>query len=176
MSPLAVDHLRALLEWVRGEYGVRQFLFLGGSMGGTGVLFYSLQHPEDVGGAIVLGAVPAAAPYVRWGRAFPSGTIQREIAEAIEAAYGGPPECTPQVYAERDARTRVDRLPSFLFLAHGTDDLLMPVDWMRELGAILRPGHFQRFYEVPGGHDAPLALAGEAVEWLWRMTNEKGED
>ena len=69
LSPLAVADLDALLDYCRAEYGARQFIFYGGSMGGTSALCYAALRPANVAALAVLGGVCDLPDYVGFCRA-----------------------------------------------------------------------------------------------------------
>ena len=48
MCPAAVADLADILTSCRKKYNFRRFVFLGGSMGGTGALIFAVRHPELV--------------------------------------------------------------------------------------------------------------------------------
>ncbi len=169
MSPAAAEDLQGLLAWLRAERGARRFFFFSGSMGGTGNLIYAALHPEDVAGVAALGAVGDLASYHFWCRAQkspPAPGVLGEIAEAIQRAYGAPPDTLPAPYARHSALAHADRLAMPIFLAHGAEDRVMPVSQPRELAERLSDRTSFRYVEVAGGsHDAPLQCV-EAFEWV----------
>jgi pimeloyl-ACP methyl ester carboxylesterase len=166
MSPAAEADLHGLLQAVREAYGVRHFIFFSGSMGGSSNLFYALRHPEDAAALAALGAAPDPAPYVVWCRAFPEGSIQRQIGAAIESAYGGPPESHPEPYAERDAIARAARLTMPVYLSHGANDALMPAAEARRLARALQGKTDFSYTEIPeGDHDSPI-FRPEPLAWV----------
>ncbi len=166
MAPAAVADLHALLERVRMEYGARQFLFVSGSMGGTGNLIYSTLYPEDVDGLVAFCPVTDLADYLLWCREQPS-PILREIEAAIESAYGGTPSTCAAVYARHSALAHADRLPMPLYLCHGDADTVVPVAQSRHLAAALQQQTGFRYVELSrGDHDAPLAHVDEALAWV----------
>jgi pimeloyl-ACP methyl ester carboxylesterase len=166
MSPAAVHDLHDLLAAVRETYGARHFLFFSGSMGGSSNLYYALQHPDDVSALAALGAAPEPAGYVRWCRTFAEGSIQRQIGQAIETAYGGPPEDNPIPYDERDAGARAGRLTMPVFFSHGEKDVLMPILESRRLDTAMRHHPAYRYLEIgTGNHDSPL-FRTEPITWI----------
>ncbi len=165
MCPAAVAELHRLLTWARDHYGVRQWLFISGSMGGTANLIYGVRHPEDVAAMVALCPATDLARYLDWLAPFADG-IQREIADAITAAYGGTPAEQPARYAAHAALRHADRLTMPLYVAHGDDDRIIPVEESRRLAvALARAPHFT-YAELPGGHhDAPL-FALDLARWI----------
>lgn len=169
MSPAAVSDLRGLLGLVRAEFGARRFFFFSGSMGGSSNLYYALQHPDDVAALVALGAAPDAAPYAQWCRSSAPGSIQRQIGEAIEQAYGGPPETNPEPYRQRSATALAGRLNMPVYYTHGEKDSLMPVDGARKFALAMRGKPGFRYVEIPGGnHDSPI-LIEEPMDWMEKL-------
>lgn len=166
MSPAATRDLHGLLDHVREAHGARHFVFFSGSMGGSSNLFYALQHPEEVAALAALGAAPDPARYVRWCRTFPDGSLQRQIGDAIESAYGASPESDPSPFEERSALARGFRLTMPVYASHGQNDPLMPAEDMRRLSENSRHESGFRYHEIPGGsHDSPLFQPGPRL-WL----------
>lgn len=164
MSPAAATDLHALLGWVRENHGIDSFVFMSGSMGGTGNLIYTTLYPDDVAACVALGFVSDLAGYHAWCRAHNQGVIM-EIGDAIEKNYNGSPAEQSALYARHSPLFNIPRLTPPIFLAHGADDALMPVDHARRLADALRNRKDVVYREVPGNHDAPCFLP-EAFEWL----------
>lgn len=171
MGPAAAADLHALLEYLRAEFGLRRTLFCSGSMGGTGNLLYGALHPEDVGGIVARGAASDLATYWRWCRSQTGPDILRQIADAIQNAYGGTPDEAPAAYRRHDALRQAARLSMPVYLAHGGADAVIPVEQSRRLAERLcgKPDFCYR--EIPGGnHDSPL-YDGCGLDWvLQRMS------
>ncbi len=166
MSPAATQDLHDLLNAVRARFKATHFFFFSGSMGGSANLFYALQHPTDVAALAALGAAPEPARYTDWCRKFPENSIHRHIGDAIENAYGGPPDTNPTPYADRAAITRASRLTMPVYLSHGARDTLMPVEESRLLAHALRHVPTFQYKEIKeGNHDAPLFHPG-ALVWM----------
>jgi len=173
MCPAAADDLHRLLAWSRGHYGVGDFLFVSGSMGGTSNLIYGILHPEDISAMVALCPATDIGAYARWCRQHPGGVID-EIYAAIVQAYGGPPEEQPEVYAAHSAVAHAARLTMPLFVCHGDDDKIIPVEESRRLAAALADVPTFSYLELPGGHhDSPL-FAFDLEEWLASQLSECG--
>jgi pimeloyl-ACP methyl ester carboxylesterase len=168
MSSAAASDLESLLNIARTEFGAKQFIFAGGSMGGTSNLIYSALKPGDAAGVIALGAVPDLAEYHGWCRGRDAGVL-KEIADAMETYYGGSPKENLAAYRAHSVIHHVSRLTMPVYLAHGAEDAIMPVPHSRRLAALLKdkPGFIYK--EVPGGHDSPLALMPEAIDIIMKQ-------
>lgn len=170
MGPAAAGDLAALLDIVRDKLGARRFVFCSGSMGGTSNLIYAVLRPEDVSGVIARGAATDLGSYHEWCRRTNTGVL-REIADAIEAAYGGPPDRVPEVYAAHSAMVNARRLRMPVFMAHGVLDRTIPVSQPRRLVGLLPTKSDLTYVEIPdGGHDSPLCVhtSPPPLDWLLR--------
>lgn len=170
MGPAAVRDLDDLLDLVRAEYGATHFLFASGSMGGTGNLIYAALRPANVAGVIARGAASDLASYHAWCRAHQTAKpVLGEIAAAIAAAYGGPPETAGNAYAAHSALALAERLTMPLFLSHGAADAVIPVSQTRALVGRLADHPNLVYQEIPdGNHDSPLhaRTTPDALDWL----------
>lgn len=165
MCPAAAEDLHRLLGWARVQYDVPDFLFVSGSMGGTSNLIYGVLHPEDVRAMVALCPATDIGGYARWCRAHPGG-VKDEIYAAIVSAYGGTPEERPAVYAAHSALAHAARLTMPVFVCHGDDDTLIPVEESRRLAAALAGVATFTYKELPGGHhDSPL-FGFDLAKWL----------
>lgn len=171
MAPAAATDLHDLLDWARRRFGATRFVFVSGSMGGSGNLIYATLHPGDCAAVVALGAATDLAAYHDWC-AQQTGAIQRQVAAAIETAYGGPPARKPELYRQHSPLYQTARLTMPVFLAHGERDTLMPVSQMRALAAELAGRQDCVYSEmVKGGHDAPLTCQ-PAMDWLIKRIQE----
>ena len=169
MCPAAVEDLHALLGWVRAHYGAQRFVFLSGSMGGTGNLIYATLHPEDCAAVVALGATTDIEAYYAWLVGHKEG-IQTQIGAAIAQAYGGTPAEEPDLYRRHSPLLHAERLTMPVFTAHGEKDNLMPVDQLRQLAAKLKGQPNFIYQEIPGGtHDSPLLLKA-SMDWLIKQS------
>jgi len=171
MGPAAADDLADLLERLRSEFGAGRFFFFSGSMGGTGNLIYAIRRPGDAAALVALAPAADLTSYHAWCRRG-NRAILREIADAIEKAYGGSPDGRPAAYRRHSALEHHEKLVMPTFIAHGREDAVIPVEQSRRL-AEKRGGDAGFVYrEIEGGHDAPLLLP-EAVEWLADLVSRK---
>jgi len=170
MCPTAADDLHRLLAWARPAFGIRDFLFVSGSMGGTSNLIYGVLHPEDVRAMVALCPATDLTLYTDWLRPFADG-IQREIRDAIVAAYGGEPADRPDVYTAHSAFRNAARLTMPVYVCHGDNDALIPVEEARRLAEALKGVPTFTYEELPGGHhDSPL-FALDLERWLRKYSS-----
>lgn len=168
MSPAAADHLRALLRFVREEHRASRFVFVGGSMGGTGNLIYAVLFPKDVAGVAAMCPAGSIASLYEWCAGHSATAVLAEIAAAIRAAYGGSVCEAPAAYHRHSCLAHADRLTMPVFVAHGEADEIVPVSESRALTAAC-PGGNLKYHEISGGgHDSPLAapILQEALDWV----------
>ena len=166
MGPAATADLHWLLAIVRAEFGATHFDFVGGSMGGTSNLIYAGLHPADAASVVALCPATNLATYVPWCRQN-SAPLITEIADAIETAYGGSPATQSAVFTTHSTLTNSTQLTMPVYLSHGEADTLIPVSQSRQLASVLAGAPVFRYEEIPGGdHDAPLAAAARALDWV----------
>jgi pimeloyl-ACP methyl ester carboxylesterase len=166
MGPAAAADLHALLVEARRHFGARRFVFVGGSMGGSSCLIYGVLHPGDAAAVVALCPATDLSSYHAGLRSEDTG-IRREIAEAIEAAYGGDPSRAPELYERHSALANHSQLTMPLFLGAASGDALIPVEQCRLLAAAKTGTPAFRYRELQGGdHDSPLSLLPEALSWV----------
>ena len=160
MCPAAVEDLACLLTSAREKHGLRHFVFVSGSMGGTGALIFAVRRPELVDAVGVMGGATNLRRYREFLR-HAKLSIHKEILDAIEAHY------TESDYDLHDVSAQAEKLAMPLYYAHGKADGIMPVGEMYDLRDKLdgRPG--KTFRAIPhGGHDSPIPLFGEILSNL----------
>lgn len=160
MCPAAVADLAELLTHCREKYAFRRYIFVSGSMGGTGALIFAVRHPELVSALGVMGGATKLRRYREFlrGGAKP---IHREIFDAIGAHY------REGDYELHDVSAQAGKLAMPLAFYHGEADAIMPVTEMYDLRDRLADKPDARFFAIPGGgHDAPIPYFGEILETL----------
>jgi pimeloyl-ACP methyl ester carboxylesterase len=136
-----VDRLREDVIAPAKAQGVERIWLAGVSMGGTGSILYSIEHPEDVSGITLI------APYLG----------EKEMRKEIEVAGGLRTWTPPQRLDPADFQHRMwswlkryengseGKMP--VYLGWGTRDRFAAIDGL--LGAVLPP---DRVFTTPGGH------------------------
>jgi len=169
MGPLAARDMRDLLDLVRDRFGARRFVFASGSMGGTSNLIYAALQPADVQGVVALCPATDLRLYYSWCRERNEGVIG-EIADAIEAAYGGPPDQMTALYQQHSALRNAARLTMPVYVAHGTNDAIIPISQPRLLTGQMAAMPNYACVDMPDGHhDSPLVLMAEGLTWASRQ-------
>ena len=169
MCKAAVEDLHALIEYVRWKLDAEKLIILSGSMGGTGALIYSANHPEDIAGVCALCPATDIAHY--WKFCAENGAkkaILREIGSAIEKAYGGTPPAAPGAYEDNSALARAGRFDMPVFLVHGDNDAIIPVEESRTFVNALEKNKKKYTYtEMKNGHhDSPITEAVRGLDWI----------
>ena len=170
MSPSAVNDMDALLDFTRAQWGEANFYFASGSMGATSNLIYGSLRPDNVAGIIARGAVTNLADYIPFCRAGQVETpVLKDIADCIEASYGGAPAEIPDVYREHSPIYRPEAFRNIpVFLVHGTRDKLMPVSQSRKFASSLADNPMFAYIEIPAGsHDSPLHIKEGASDGIF---------
>jgi pimeloyl-ACP methyl ester carboxylesterase len=168
MCPTVVEDLSDILNTCREKYGFRNYVFVSGSMGGTGALIFAIRHPELADAVGVMGGATKLRRYCDFLRRHGRLSIHKEILDAIEAHYDD------RAYELHDVSAQAEKLTMPLYYAHGTADGIMPKTEMFDLRDKLdgRPGKV--FRAIPhGGHDSPIPLFGEILESLLTMMKDK---
>jgi pimeloyl-ACP methyl ester carboxylesterase len=137
MERTVVDRLRKDVIAPAKAQGVERIWLAGVSLGGTGSILYSIEHPEDVSGITLI------APFLG----------EEEMRKEIEAAGGLRSWTPPRSLDPTDFQHRIwswlqrsdNRIP--IYLGWGTRDRFAAIDGL--LGAVLPP---DRVFTTPGGH------------------------
>ena len=158
MSCAAVEDLRDILVDCKEKYRFSRYIFLAGSMGGTGALIFATQHPELVSALGVMGGATSLQSYREYCSRHENKIIQ-EIAQAIADHY------TPEDYEKHNVIRHFDKLQMPLCYYHGEADYVMPVTEMLNLQEKMKTFPHARFKVIPeGNHDSPLHCMKEIFE------------
>jgi phospholipase/carboxylesterase len=114
-----------------------------------------VQYQVPAGQAILLGFSQGGAMTYRYGMPRPelfSGLV------VLSGALRNPETILPQLPATRQQG---------IFIAHGTDDPLVPINWSREAAAFLEAQGYQPFYrEYPMAHEINFAVLNDLIPWI----------
>ncbi len=159
MSPAAVADLAGILTDAKKEYGFERFIFLCGSMGGTGALIFAAYHPELVDRLGIMGAATDIGRYREFCRTG-NHPVHEQLYQAITENY------SETDYIRHNVCNMAEKLTMPLCFYHGESDPVMPVSEMTELQKLMPEGAKAVFRSVPGEHDAPLAYMNEILSFL----------
>jgi pimeloyl-ACP methyl ester carboxylesterase len=141
-------------------------------MGGTSNLIYACLHPEDVSGVVALCPATDLATYYSWCRGRNTGVL-KEIADAVEKAYGGDAVKQPESYTTHSCLKNASKLKMPVYVAHGTADDIIPVSQSRRLTGIMGDSKSFAYIEIPdGGHDSPLSMCGSGFDWVMNRSDK----
>ncbi len=158
MNPAAVTDLHDLLISCRETYRFSRYIFITGSMGGTGSLIFAVKHPELVDGLVIGGAATDIWSYREYCRTSSAHPVLPELFSAIDEHYA------PEDYEAHNVCTHFEKLTMPLVFYHGIDDPVMPVTQMTSLQEKMKDFPNAYFKAVPGTHDAPLSYIPEMFE------------
>ncbi len=162
MSPTAALDLHDLFTFLRLEFNARRFILASGSMGGTSNLIYPILYPQDISAVVALCPATDLASYYHWCRQNNTGVL-KEIADAIESAYAGP----PGLYEKHSTLTHCELLTMPVYISHGSDDQVIPVNQSRNLANKMAGVSTFKYEELPNGnHDTPLSFLPQALDWV----------
>lgn len=169
MCRAAVDDLHELIQYARHNLDAEKFIIVSGSMGGTGALIYSINRTEFVAGVCALCPATDIARYYKFCRENKKNmAMVKEIGAAIEKAYEGTPETAASNYKAHSALAHAAKLNMPIYLCHGDNDALIPVEESRTFAAELEKNKKKYVYvELKNGsHDAPITEAIKGLDWI----------
>ena len=163
MNPFALWDLQSLIRHLREERGVNRFLLVSGSMGGTGSLIYACLNPSDITGVVAVCPATDIHQYWQWCNSQPDNARLQPIERAIYKGYAH----TPYEMTLHAVLPQAHQLTMPVYIAHGDDDRIIPVEQSRQLAAVLKDKLDFKYVEQPGGHhDSPLSLMPEGLDWV----------
>jgi phospholipase/carboxylesterase len=114
-----------------------------------------LKYQVPTGQAMLLGFSQGGAMAYRYGMPRP------ELFSGLVILSG----------ALRDPGTLLPQLPTArqqgIFIAHGTEDPLVSIDWSRQTAAFLEAQGYQPIYrEYPMGHEINFAVLNDLIPWI----------
>jgi pimeloyl-ACP methyl ester carboxylesterase len=166
MSPAAAADLNALLRYIRTEYKADRFVLASASMGAASNLIYAVLYPKDVAAVVALCPAADLASYYQWCRQRSQPPVLQQIADAIESAYGGPPDERTELYRAHSALVHAQRLTMPVFIAHGAKDMVIPVSQSRTLADAFKAAKLH-CREIPeGDHETPIQSMADGIEWV----------
>jgi phospholipase/carboxylesterase len=112
-------------------------------------------YQVPAGRALLLGFSQGGAMTYRYGLPRPESFAGLSV---LSGALRDPPALLAQLPMVREQR---------IFIAHGTEDPLVPIDWSREAVAFLEAqGYRPAYHEYPMGHEINFAVLDDLVPWI----------
>lgn len=164
MGPLAEAGMVDLIGVLRETWPTLPLYLMGGSMGGSSALVFAVRKPTRLSGVIACCPAADIEQYYRWcWQRLAQNPTLANISNAIRIHYSTACHDLGRELRIRSALQNAEQLTMPVYLAHGTADALIPVQWTQELAAKLQAlGRRVQYREIPeGGHDAPLY----GVDW-----------
>lgn len=169
MGPIAEQGVADLIGVLRERYPGRPVYLCGGSMGGSSTLVFATRRPDLIDGAIAVCPAGDVEAYYRYVSESQDPTLQN-IAAAIRIHYTADGHILADELAARSALRNAERLTMPLYLIHGAQDTVIPVDGVRGLAARLKDlGRPVLYHELPdGAHDTPVLRINwaEALDFI----------
>ena len=158
MSPETASAIHNILVFVKNKYDVKKFIFVGGSMGGSGVLSYGVQYPEDVSSIISMCPTTDIGDY---SRNINTGVF-KDIADAIELFYKSD-------YSSKFKKVSVlenyKKLTMPVFITHTSGDEIIPVKYSDDLTKKFFDKKHFFYYRTDGGNHDTTIVDGFLKDW-----------
>lgn len=172
MAPFVADAVHRVLGILRNQFGIKRFIFIGGSMGGSAVLIYCVRYPLDVFAALAMCPVSDIGRHCRETQknCDPDFYMNRS---PISQFYGKSEEMRESNFQKNCVQRHVEKLTMPLVISHGGKDVLISVSQSDELAELLSAKTDFRYFRYPdGGHELPSAQ-GFKDSWPWLMNQIK---
>jgi len=170
MCNLIVNALHNLLPILKERFNIKTLIFIGGSMGGSSVLAYTVNHPDDVDAILTL------CPTGDIGKLYnnlskTNDALLLEIAEAIRSHYSGTPDENPGAYKINSAIENSDKFTMPFYLCHGDADEILPLEITKPLIEKMKnKENFKYLILKDGNHDAPIEPGfKDGYPWIKEM-------
>lgn len=155
LAPAAEGDLLQIIGDLRAKYKVGKIILIGGSMGGTSALIFTIRHPELVSGVVSENGMANMLEYEN----FP---------EIISLAYGASKKEKPEIYRERSAEFYPERFTMpIAFTTGGQDTVVPPQSVLRLAEAIRKHNHRVLVIHRPEtGHSTNYEDTRAAVDFV----------
>jgi len=166
MPPWVAKSAHDALAAIRRHYGVDRFLFIGGSMGASSVLTYSIAYPQDVFAALAMCPVTDIGAHWSDSLAHPDPEYFMKR-WAVDDFYSSSEEEREQAFRASSVVDHANKLMMPVVISHCADDSWIPVYHSDRLAARLHGKvDFRYFRYERGGHFEP-SLRGFRDAWPW---------
>jgi pimeloyl-ACP methyl ester carboxylesterase len=156
MGPRAADDVAQIIRHVKARYKIGKVILVGGSMGGTAALTFTILHPELVDGVVSqcgLANLSEPSPH----------------SEAITRALGGTADQKPEEYKKRSAELAPEKFTMPIAIWTGGQDTSIPPASARRLARRLKsrfPEHVLHIDRENAGHQPDYEDTAAAYEFV----------
>jgi pimeloyl-ACP methyl ester carboxylesterase len=166
MAPYVADSIHHALAAVRKEFGVKNFVFIGGSMGGSAVLTYCVRYPEDVFAALAMCPVSDIALHYEESQQNPDPGFYMKSWPV--AQYYGDSEALQKANFELNSvQKNFRKLTMPLVVAHGTADTMISVSQTDKLAKLLEGKKDFKYFRYPNANHSYPSVEGFKESWPW---------
>jgi len=166
MSPFTADAIHLAIDAIRKKYHVKRFIFVGASMGGSGVLTYCVRYPSDVFAALAMCPASDIESYYAGIRNKVDPTSVA-ITNSIERSFGENSEAKKDGFSLSSVQRNATKLTMPLVIAHGGADPLIPVSQSDSLSSLLNDKADFRYFRYPDGDHFYPSIQGFKDSWPW---------
>jgi len=166
MAPSVADAIHNVLMGVKYKYKVNKFIFIGGSMGGSSVLIYTVRYPKDVYGAIAMCPVTNVEEQYKNTTERPNEFLYSDvIAKSFVEFYGDTKEKRQEAFDLNNATKNYKKFTMPLLIAHCADDPAISVDMVDKFAELMKnKKDFKYTRYDTGGHTRP-STEGFITSW-----------
>lgn len=171
MSPFTADAVHLALDVIREKYQVKDFIFVGGSMGGSAVLTYCVRYPADVSAALAM--CPVSDIKTQYDGIQDGLEPGISIKKAIESFYGETEATQKDGFLLSSVQQNADKLVMPLVIAHGGADGLILVSQSDTLADLLKDKADFKYFRYPDGDHFLPSVQGFKDSWPWLIEQIK---
>lgn len=168
MAPYAADAIHAALSIIRKRYKIKNLIFIGGSMGGSGVLIYSIRYPQDVMAALAMCPVSDIGTHYEQSRNHPDPDYYMKN-WPVARHYGATEALRNDAFRINSVRQNAHRLTMPLVISHGTGDTWIPVSHSDHLATLLSGKKDFKYFRYPDADHFLPSVQGFKDSWPWLL-------
>ena len=155
MAPFVADAIHNVLIQVKKEYKIDKLVFVGGSMGGSNVLIYSVRYPKDVQAALAMCPVTNVEQHYKELIKNPR-QFSEIMLKAYNDFYGESKKERNTALSLNNVQKNYKKLTMPVLISHSADDDVISVTMSDGLAKLLyRKNDFKYFRYENGGHSFP---------------------
>ena len=155
MGPKAEADLVQIIAELKSKHKISKAILVGGSMGGSSSLSFTVLHPNLVDGVVSNNGTANHLEY-------------EGFQEHIQASYGGFKQEIPLEYKRRSAEYWPERLTMPIAITTGGKDILVPPESCIRLATVLKKlnPHLLHIHRPQGGHSTNYEDVATALNFV----------